>query len=616
MRVINNKFGIMEEFDMDSFKVSMIFPPHMRDDVYYCTPPIGILSIAAMLEKEDIKVNVFDFVYMIRNGDIKGDKNIYNNAVKMILDSKPDVVGFYTQCVTYPTCINMAKKIKEKRPDIKILFGGHNSSFLDIETLSEFNFVDFVSRGEGEISAVNLIKAIRDDLNYSTVNGITYRNEQGRVIRNKDEKLIEDLDSLPIPALHLVPSLEEYRKKGETLTILIESGRGCIYNCIFCSNCRLWNHKVRYKSIKKVIEEIKYYHEFNPDEYYLVHDFFTYDEKYVQEFCDSLKESNLEIKWNCRCRLNVSVETLKKMRKTGCERLLYGVESGSPKMLQVMHKSIRFEDVYESIKRTIEAGILPSLSFVIGLKEETVEDLNMTLNLILKAELIGDCYPFMQIISPLPGTPVVENYSYDLRLETSTAFSRGIEYDGGSRLPEDQRLIEEYPKMFSSFYNVNAQIDLTYLHEISRAFCVIQQMFAYIYFEYEKIRNLKEIEVYNIWRSWVYATQKIDLKKIDNLTDRDIWNLFDIFLAEDEIINNSIFLTNLYQYSHVRKELIVSDYENDEAFAEFDINVSEVIQKLKKHDDNIIIVHQKEKVLFKKQKYQISVYKCKCSLAS
>ena len=310
---------------MNKDVVCLVFPPHMRIDAYYVTPPLGLLSIGAALEERGINVVVKDLIFKMRNGELDSDKDIYDNSVDEIMKCNPRIVCFSTQCVTYPTCINIAKRIKKIDSTIKIVFGGHNSSFLDEDTLKEFSFVDCVARGEGEIIMPNLLEALLENRSLSDVKGITYSHD-GIIIRNEDEELIQDLDTLPFPAYHLVNSMDEYKALGETMTVLIESGRGCVYNCIFCSNCILWHRTVRYKSIKKVIEEIKQLEKYHPDEYYLVHDFFTFDENYVKDFCTELKKNNLNIKWNCRCRLNVSIETLQMMKAAGCERLLYGVE--------------------------------------------------------------------------------------------------------------------------------------------------------------------------------------------------------------------------------------------------------------------------------------------------
>lgn len=595
---------------MSGYKVSLVFPPHLWDDVHYVTPPIGLMSIGSLLEQAGMDVSVCDFIYLMRSGRIKGDKNVYKNAADYILETNPDAVGFYTHSATYPTCLNVARRIKNRRPGVKIVFGGHASAFLDVSTLQEFPWVDCVCRGEGEISGPRLFSALRDGSDLSQVRGVTYRTDNAEIVRNDDEDLIEDLDTLPTPALHLVPPLEEYRALGETLTVLIESGRGCTYNCVFCSSCRLWRHKVRYKSLERVMKDIQFYQQYRPDEFYLIHDFFTFDEQYVKDFCQALHDNDLRINWECRCRLNVSAETLIQMKEAGCSSVLYGVESGSQKMLKIMRKRIRFEDVYSTIRATIEAGIVPSLSFVVGLKEETIDDLNETLHLILMSELIGDCYPFVQIISPLPGTPIVKNYSHDFVLRKKcTAFSVGIEYDDGERLAEDQQLIEDYPAIFTSFYNIDAQVDIDYLREISRAFCVIQQLFAYIYFAYTEEHGITEIELYNLWRGWVLDNTHVNIGDIDSVTDREIWGLFDAFLAQDPVVGGNRLLRNLHRYSSSRYRLITCDEESAELSVEFDTNISSIIRGIRAHGDHVSTEDTREELLMRKNGFDIAIYK-------
>ncbi len=586
--------------------VCLVFPPHMRIDAYYVTPPLGLLLLGASLEKRGFNVVVKDLIFEMRRGNLKSDTHIYDNSVKEIMKCNPRIVGISTQCVTYPTCINIAKRIKQIDPTIKIIFGGHNSSFLDEDTLRKFQCVDAVARGEGEVVMPNLIDALLNNKDLAPIKGITYRHNN-EIIRNEDEELIQNLDELPFPAYHLVNSMEEYKALGETMTILIESGRGCVFNCIFCSNCNLWHRKVRYKSIKRVIEEIKQLEEFHPDEYYLVHDFFTFNEDYVREFCRELKKNNLNIKWNCRCRLNVSVETLKAMKDAGCERLLYGVESGSEKVLKIMKKNIKFDHVYDSIRKTIESGIIPSLSFVVGVPGEELEDLSKTLHLILMAQMVGNCYPFMQILSPLPGTFVSENYSKDLYLWKGNAFSRGIEYDDGIRLKEDMDLILQYPQMFCSFYNVKSDVEIDYLNEISKVYCVIIEMFSYAYYAYCMKKGLTEIELYNIWREWA-RTEGIE--NIENMSKRDIWECFDKFMMKK--FDLDIEMHNLIKYIHVRYIIQIENKENFKMQEEFDIDMMALMKHFQEHKyEEYQLSSEKTVLLLIKDGYNIKTYQKK-----
>lgn len=587
-------------------KVCLVFPPHMRIDAYYVTPPIGLLSIAAVLEKNDIEVEVQDHIYLLRKELLHENETINEASANLVLKSKSDIVGFSTQCVTYPTCLNMAKKIKKANPEVITVFGGHNSSFLDVETLEKFPYVDVIVRGEGEVTFLNLVRALQNNELLQNVKGITYRCGD-EIVRNEDEELIKDLDSLPIPAYHLVDSLECYRKLGTTLTMLIESGRGCSYNCVFCSNCRLWQRKVRYKSVERVIEEILYHEENNkPDEYYLVHDFFTHSIQYVRDFCNQVIDKGLDIKWNCRCRLNVDKETMFLMKKAGCERLLYGVESGSEKILKFMNKRIEFNKMFDSIRTTIEAGIIPSLSFVMGLPEETLDDVNDTLRLILKSELIGNCYPFMQMISPLPGTPLLENYSRELEFITPTAFSKGIEYDRGHWIEEDRKLIEQFPELFSAFYNIkNKYEDITFVYEVARNYCMIMEMFAHVYFCLVDELNITELELYKEWRKWLMEEQKFSEKDIAEMGRSSVWINFDRFLecfiGPNEKLK-SMFLFDLYRYQKNRYQLLAMKSDGSEevgkpqvygsdkyeinqnvAVEEFDYDITKILTDLRSH---------------------------------
>jgi len=225
------------------------------------------------------------------------------------------------------------------------------------------------------------------------------------------------------------------------------------------------------------------------------------------------------------------------MKKSGCIRLLFGVESGSEKLLKYMHKKIDFNNMYNIIRETIKNGIQPSLSFVMGLPEETMDDVLDTLKLILKCNLIGDCFPFMQVLSPLPGTPVLEKCDFELTRLVSTAFSNGIEFNNGNLLEEDTKLILKYPKIFSVFFNIpNKYENINFISELSKNYCLIVGMFPYIYFYLTIELGLNEIELYLKWKKWLISTKNVPEKLIANLDRSKLWGYFFDFLS-DSITN-------------------------------------------------------------------------------
>lgn len=496
---------------MTGVRVALVFPPFV-DENYYVTPPLGLLSIAACLERAGHDVRVHDQILMLQRGDFGrgapagtwANPRIYDACAEDIAAARPDVVGFSTQCATYPPSLNIARRVRALLPDAFIVFGGHNASFLDRETLERFPYVDAAARGEGEVTAVELAGAIAGGSALREVAGLTWRDRGGSAIRNPDRPFIADLDDLPFPAYHLVPPLYEYRALGNRCTALVDSGRGCSFNCIFCSNCRLWRHKVRYRSIPSIVREIARLVEMGAEEVYLVHDFFTADRDKVLEFCHLLVDAGMKVEWQCRCRISgMDRGLLETMHAAGCTRLLYGVESGSPATLRFIRKQVDFTRVFRTIRDTVAADIRPSLAFVMGFPSETRRDIDQTLRQILRCQMLGRGFAFINLVTPLPGTELARDYADRFVLAVPTAFSTGLEFHRGLRLEEDELLIRAHPGIFSSFYNItNDEVPMALLGELTSLFCPLTQAFSYSFTLLADALGWGPLTLFERWLAW------------------------------------------------------------------------------------------------------------------
>src|SRR5208283_2309553 len=211
--------------------------------------PLGLLSLAAVLEAIGQQVDLVDFNYSLCNRELSLDDNFYTNAADRIAALSPDLIGFSTMCNSYHITLRMAEAIRSRLPGVPVLFGGPQSSVVDKETLAAFPFVDMVLRGEAEQTLPQLIAEMSSGAGAYEVPGLTYRRD-GRVVRNCDAPLIPDLDSLPIPAYHLFPH-------GLGGAPAIDVGRGCPFACTFCSTSGFWKRRFRTKSIDRIVHEMR-----------------------------------------------------------------------------------------------------------------------------------------------------------------------------------------------------------------------------------------------------------------------------------------------------------------------------------------------------------------------
>ena len=329
------------------------------------------------------------------------DHEVWQKIKSVIRKTQPKTIGIpYITPLKY-TVLRVAALAKEIDKDIKVIVGAFHPTFCPDEVMRAPN-IDFLVLGEGEIPLLSLMKELKKDApQFQNVPGISYRDKDGSVKTNPPAPPIQNLDELPFPARDLVL---DCNYKFYTLHSMI-SARGCPYTCSFCADRRLWGGKVRRRSVPSVVKEMKMMQaKYQPTAIEIVDGTFTFDRKYTQAFCEALIGEGLKVNWRCTGRYdNLDKDILKLMKKAGCSALYLGLESGSDKMLEAIDKKFKVADIVNVNKMVRDAGILLQVSVIMGLPDETREDIEATLDLIRSVKM-----EFLDINSfiPLPGTPI------------------------------------------------------------------------------------------------------------------------------------------------------------------------------------------------------------------
>ena len=342
-------------------------------------PPIGLMYVAAALEKADFEVQMLDNYLM---------KKSIEEVKQLIAKINPRIVGITCGSATYPRCIETAKAIKQTKPDCKIVVGGWHASYVPDSLLTNPE-INYVIMGEGERALTELATSITNgnEKAAATIPGVACKRN-GDNIKNSP-KLIENMDEIPYPARHLLP-LELYDRTIEYLDAkpadVMSISRGCVYNCGFCETRKLWGNICRCFSPQRVIGEIQdLMSRYGTRGIYFINDNFTLRKKETAEICNLMIKNKLDLEWVCDTRVDlVNDELLALMSKAGCKTIWFGVESASQRILQRIGRNTTPQQVETAFKLCKKNGIKVACSFMLGLPDETLQDMEDTLKFAKK----------------------------------------------------------------------------------------------------------------------------------------------------------------------------------------------------------------------------------------
>jgi len=375
-------------------------------------PPLSLLYLGSFLKSKNYEVSIID-------ADILGYD--LDELVDKILKQKPGVVGLNAMTPFVGMVLNIVKRIKAKNKDIKIVLGGpHVTATLD-ELLKLSLDVDFLVYGEGEITLWKLLQALEKNESLVDITGLIYRHNN-QIIINPPRELISDLNSLPMLDFSL---MENFDIKNYTLfysegrnTMNMLASRGCLFSCTFCSAHLTHGKAPRFRSPEKVIEEIKMNQKKYDISYVSFKDStFTMNSAWLEDFCHKLIQSNLDIKWACNARLDtVDEELIALIAQAGCNAIGFGVESGSQRILDVLHKGTKVESIpviYDWCKKHKVSNLT---SMMVGNPTETKEDIEKTYQLAVKINpyAIG-----FNCLTAFPGTKAYQDALADGSLKDS-----------------------------------------------------------------------------------------------------------------------------------------------------------------------------------------------------
>ena len=377
-----------------------------NSEVPSAAPPQGLLSLAAYVRKYgDHQIEIFDG---------RGRESRPSEIAQAIKTAKPDLVGITSFSMEYKEAHQCAAMAKEIFPRSPVVMGGPYPTSQHQDALQDSN-IDAVVIGEGEKTGLLLFNALEKGEKLDDIPGLAFRRN-GNLVQNPPVEYIVDLDEIPFPAWELL-DLELYfthrGKKRKTMNqhqlktrvLQISTSRGCPYHCAYCHN--LFGKQIRKRSVENVIEELKLLKsKYAVEEMEIIDDIFNLDLERAKEIFRRVTEEKLDLKFSFPNGLRsdrLDEEFLDVMKQAGVYRIVFAIESGSPRIQKLIKKNVKLDVAQKNIELAEKRGFSLGGFFMLGFPTETEEEVRNTIDFALNSKLATATF-FM--VTPFPGTDI------------------------------------------------------------------------------------------------------------------------------------------------------------------------------------------------------------------
>jgi radical SAM superfamily enzyme YgiQ (UPF0313 family) len=392
-------------------KIVFFFPSFASTEA---TAPLGILAVATPLLRAGYEVCLID-------------STITPNFKKRVLEEARDALCLGISLVTGPMIretVEMARALKEWNPDFPIILGGWHPSLLPTQTL-EAPFIDYVVRGQGEETLLELLQHIESGSAPDFVAGIGFK--RGGKLIFTPERPLKPLVQMPPKAYHLADFDAYERLCGRRWAMYISS-LACPFNCAYCTNAGVYGRKWNALPAGQFVEEtVDLTRRYNLEMLWVVDDNFLVDLDRAREIAAGLVKAEAGFLWSIQATTNLvarlSLEELKLLRRSGLHQICQGVDSASPKILKAMNKDFQdFDSIYESAKRCLAAGIRPSFNIIFAYPGEGLVERQETVRFMMDVcrRFPGSEF-WTNIFTPYPGSPIMERAD-EIGIEVPASF--------------------------------------------------------------------------------------------------------------------------------------------------------------------------------------------------
>ena len=430
-------------------------------------PPLELISCAAVARQwHGATVKLLDAI---------AEKYSIDQAVNFIQAFDPNIIIALTGFECYEDDVNTVSELKRLLPHKTFILFGHYATHFPAETL-QHSRADYVIQGEPELVLNDLLKALLGNTNIETVNGIAYL-KNGETIKQGTAGRIRDPNELPMPAYDLLPPGKYYEPLFARPYGMIQTVRGCPYQCNYC--VKSYGTKLSQLSTERVIAEIKeWINLFGVKSIRFIDDTFTLNKHRVTDICKAIISNQIKIEWACLSRTdNLDEELLGWMKKAGCKRIYFGMETGSQRMLDIYQKNVKAEEALVTFHLCRKVGIETAAFFMSGHPLETERDFEETLIFAQKANLN---YASFNPLTPYPGTGLFNELKTELEF---SIYPYKNEWKNGAVYETFDRRKQSFYRGFYMRFNYFQNNLMPIVRNIHQAFRLATGLLRYLWWD-------------------------------------------------------------------------------------------------------------------------------------
>lgn len=389
----------MSKSTSSSKKVVFFFPSFASSEA---TAPLGVLAVATPLIRAGYQI-------------VLVDSTITPDYKKRVLEEVRDAVCLGISLVTGPMIretVEIARAVKEWKPDFPVILGGWHPSLLPDQTL-QAECVDYIVRGQGEEALLELVKHLETRSAPDLIPGIGFKRD-GKLILTP-ERPLKPLVDMPPKAYHIA-DFDAYERGCGKRWAMYTSSLACPFNCAYCTNAGVYGRKWNALSPEQFVDEtVDLTRRYRLEMLWVVDDNFMVDLDRARGIAEGLVRAGSQFKWSIQATTNMvarlTPEDLKLLRRAGLHQICQGVDSGSPKILQLMNKTFQdFDQIYESAARCLAADIRPSFNIIFAFPGEGAKERRETVSFMMDVcRRFPGAEFWTNIFTPYPGSPIFQH---------------------------------------------------------------------------------------------------------------------------------------------------------------------------------------------------------------